>query len=198
MKSTQLRRKANTASSRSRPPTRKLAAGKGKTSSQPAASSKPPKGATSHKFFNGFYAFLVIMGMVVSALGLRTRVRQTNAAPAGQVQTAGAAIDWTRDGGSAGGCQEVQVWPDGKAYSGRCTTAGPSQAVQISLKEEQVSQLRTWVGQFQSFSFDLNPSGSSTNDRIHLAFRGSGTRSATLIDEQAIESYVENLIQTGG
>jgi hypothetical protein len=144
--------------------------------------------------FNGLYALLIILGLAVSALGLRVRARQPAITPTPELQPDQIALTWRREGGVSSSCETLEIQMDGQSSISPCSPekAPNSKAFQISSGEE--NQLQSWILALQPFKADFNEPGISKPVLAHLVFQGRGARAASIQDQQAIEKYVEALV----
>lgn len=99
---------------------------------------------------------------------------------------AGLAISWHREGGIAGFCDDLTIYLTGFAYSTSCKGGQVSNQGRIHLTADQLQQVYSWVGTFQSLDFVQEDSATADAMRQHLVINGTGLRSPSLEDKQAM------------
>lgn len=161
------------------------AARKQPNKASPLSSSKNKPEDHKVKWFNIIFGVLLIGGMLLSALGGRARVSR-NISTAANQPSAGVALTWQSQS-SLGDCQQVTAYLNGHFQTGPCGKTGSDHILTTSANK----QLRDWVSTYQAFSY--HPSIPNGNSTIQLAFSGSGRRTATESEEQAIEGLAEEL-----
>lgn len=137
------------------------------------------------KWFNIIFGLLLIGGMLLSALGGRSRVSR-GVSTASTVSPASVAFTWQRQS-SNGACEQVTTYVNGHFQNGPCGNTSRDQV----LKTTAAQQVRSWVSTLQAFSYI--PPTQDGKSSIELAFTGSGKRTATAEEQQAIESLAEQL-----
>jgi len=137
------------------------------------------------KWFNIIFGALLISGMLLSALGGRSRVNR-NISVNSNLSSAQIAFTWQSQS-LEGDCEQVIVYENGHLQDGPCGKA----AQEYKLSAPVLQRVLTWVNTLQAFSYSPEPQAGNIN--VQLAFNGHGSRPATAEDQQAIEILAEQL-----
>jgi len=137
------------------------------------------------KWFNIIFGALLISGMLLSALGGRSRVNRNTVIDSNS-SIAKIVFTWQSQS-LEGDCRQVIVYENGHFQDGLCGKA--SQEYELSAPVLQ--KVLTWVNTLQAFSY--SPKQQAGNINVQLAFNGRGARPATAEDLQAIEILAEQL-----
>jgi hypothetical protein len=98
-------------------------------------------------------------------------------------------LSWHREGGIAGFCDDLAIYPNGQVVAATCGGNQPVELGQRTLAAEQLTQLQNWVNTFASFTFERTDEATADAMTISLEFTGTGTTEATDEDKQAIIDY---------
>ena len=137
------------------------------------------------KWFNIIFGALLISGMLLSALGGRSRVNRNTAIDSNS-SPAKIAFTWQSQS-LEGDCRQVIVYENGHFQDGPCGKAPQ----EYELSAPVLQKVLTWVRTLQAFSYSPEPQTGNMN--VQLAFNGRGSRPATVEDQQAIEILAEQL-----
>ena len=137
------------------------------------------------KWFNIIFGALLISGMLLSALGGRSRVNRNTVIDSNS-SSAQIAFTWQSQS-LEGDCKQVVVYENGNLQDGPCGKA----TQQYKLSAPVLQQVLSWVNTLQAFSYSPEPQTGNMN--VQLAFNGRGSRPATVEDQQAIEILAEQL-----
>lgn len=110
------------------------------------------------------------------------------------------ALDWSRQGGIAGFCDEVTVYLTGDYTVGNCKTPSPTPgatpvpALPPHLTSDQLDQLYGWYDTLASFDYNYTDPAVSDAMTTKFTFVGHGKQRATDQDIQAINDFASSLI----
>lgn len=101
---------------------------------------------------------------------------------------------WTREGGIAGFCDEVNVSAGGWVYASSCKN-GTQEPMVFRLNDEQLKMLYEWVDTYASFTLEQSdPAGVADGMKMALTFTGEGQKQATKSEQESIATFIGNLI----
>ncbi len=102
-------------------------------------------------------------------------------------QNAGLVMTWTRGGGIAGVCNELNVYASGMAYATSCRGSQSGNLGMAYLNPDQLKQLYSWQESYRRFEIDRTPPpGTADGFSTTLVFMGTGTKTATTLVDQAL------------
>ena len=156
---------------------------------------QPPSGSLSPspskisqrklKWFNILFGLLTISGLIVSALGGRTRLSRGASA---LIEATPSSVVLTWQGQSSTEiCKQLTIYNDGHFQSAACGQTGSDQV----LSTADITQVKTWVSTYQAFTF--HPYTKDGIPVVQLNFEGYGPRAATAEEQHAIEIFAEVL-----
>jgi predicted outer membrane protein len=112
----------------------------------------------------------------------------------------GLVLDWNREGGIAGFCDEVTIYLTGDYYVSSCKTpsptAGPTPTPELpsQLTAAQLEQLYAFYDTLAGFDYQYTDPAVADAMTIRFTFAGQGEVSATDEDVQAINSFASGLV----
>ncbi len=90
---------------------------------------------------------------------------------------------WQRSGGFAGICQRLMLYADGGYLLQDCVKNRA--LAQGTLSGDSLSQLKDWIGRYQSFGWQKqNPPGSADMFEDQLSFNGQGSQAASAAQQE--------------
>jgi len=110
------------------------------------------------------------------------------------------ALDWHREGGIAGFCDEVTVYLTGDYYVANCKTPTPTSApttrpsLPLHLDPDQLVQLYTWYDNLATFDYSYTDPAPTDAMTTRFSFNGRGKQPATDEDIQAINDFASSLV----
>ena len=110
------------------------------------------------------------------------------------------ALDWHREGGIAGFCDEVTVYLTGDYLVNNCknppatSVATPEPSLPLHLSPVQLEQLYGWVDSLATFEYAYTDPAVSDAMTTRFAFSGNGKQAATEEDIQAINAFASSLL----
>lgn len=110
------------------------------------------------------------------------------------------ALDWHREGGIAGFCDEVAVYLTGDYLVNNCKNPAPTPVVTPEpalpprLSPEQLEQLYAWVDTLAPFKYDYSDPAVSDAMTTRFTFNGQGEQEATEDDIQVINAFASGLL----
>ena len=103
------------------------------------------------------------------------------------------ALNWHREGGIAGFCDDLKLYLTGFAYASSCKNNSGQDAKIGRLTTAQLDQLYTWVDGFKSFALDHTDPASADAMTVKVAFTGADTKAASPEEQQAIQTFAADL-----
>jgi hypothetical protein len=94
------------------------------------------------------------------------------------------AFTWHREGGIAGYCDDLTVFPDGSYVADSCKFERP--AVPGELSAEDAAQVDQWLAAFHPFLYDVSDAATADSMTVRLDFAGQGQGEASADDIQAM------------
>jgi hypothetical protein len=110
------------------------------------------------------------------------------------------ALDWNRQGGIAGFCDEVTVLLTGDYDVSNCKTPPPTAAATLEptlplhLSPTQLDQLYGWYDTLETFDYEHTDPATADALTIKFTFQGNGTQPASEQDIQAINDFAYGLM----
>lgn len=105
-------------------------------------------------------------------------------------------IIWHREGGIAGFCDQLVIYPDGDAVASTCQTQPASETAMGSLTPEQLQQVNGWLERYQSFTYDQRDPAVADAMTVRLVFNGSGSESVTEEVQQEMLLFAQEIYGT--
>jgi hypothetical protein len=114
-----------------------------------------------------------------------------------QVQPATLALNWKREGGIAGFCDDLTVFRSGEIYTQQCKTGdGKMGTFANSLSAQEQKQFSDWMTQFGEANLDASdPAGVADRMVVTLNLFGAGSKQPTKAEQQALFEFAQNLYQ---
>lgn len=114
-----------------------------------------------------------------------------------QVQPATLALNWKREGGIAGFCDDMTVFRSGEIYTQQCKTGeGRMATFANSLSAQERKQFNDWMTQFGQANLDASdPAGVADRMVVTLNLFGTGSKQPTKAEQQALFEFAQNLYQ---
>lgn len=102
-------------------------------------------------------------------------------------------LNWRREGGIAGFCDEVTVFADGSFMVANCAGQPPTRS--SHLNDQQMGELANWVNTFSSFNDGPDDTTATFPDQMFVKtiFKGAGTTQAGPEDIAAISEFASLL-----
>jgi hypothetical protein len=98
------------------------------------------------------------------------------------------ALNWHREGGIAGFCDDLGLYANGNVYARSCK-AGPLQSgIHARLSGERLAQLEAWIGSLCSFGFEQSTGAVADAMTVRLTFQGMGTGEAS---QEQVEAMLD-------
>ncbi len=101
----------------------------------------------------------------------------------------GLALDWHRQGGLAGFCDEVAVYLDGSVHITNCKGLNAS----ATLTASQLELFYSWLDGLQPIDYKHSDPGSADQMTVSLTFKGNGPKKAENATIQAIIDFAASL-----
>ena len=98
-------------------------------------------------------------------------------------------LNWHREGGIAGFCDDLLVYASGEVNTAVCQGGSAEVTRQGTLSASQIEQLQAWLAQFQPFSLEQTDPATADAMTLRLSFSGTGTTAPTDSDKQAILGF---------
>jgi hypothetical protein len=105
----------------------------------------------------------------------------------------GLVIGWHREGGLAGFCDDLSVYVTGAVSASSCKNGQADDLGQTWLDTQQLTQLYQWLDSLGRFEYAPKTDATADAMTTTLIFTGRGSSPATENDQQAIETFAENL-----
>jgi hypothetical protein len=113
------------------------------------------------------------------------------------------ALDWNREGGIAGFCDEVTVYLTGDYSVSNCKTPPPSPAATLEptlplhLSSTQLDQLYGWYDTLKTFDHEYTDPAVADAMTIKFTLQGHGQQPSSDQDIQAINDFASGLVVQG-
>lgn len=104
------------------------------------------------------------------------------------------AIEWSREGGIAGFCDEMAVSRGGWAQPATCRGGRQANLLPRRLSAEELEQLYAWTDRLESFEYEQSDGAVADSMTIRLVFRGSGDAAASESERAEIARFAESLL----
>jgi hypothetical protein len=102
-------------------------------------------------------------------------------------------IQWSREGGIAGFCDELTVSIAGEAIAYSCKGEQVQVLGQDFIKDDELQQMYVWVDEFHSFEFESRDDATVDIMTVRLNFRGRGNTLPNEMDQQKILDFSSEL-----
>lgn len=96
------------------------------------------------------------------------------------------AINWHREGGIAGFCDDLGLYANGNVYARSCRTGPLHNSVHARLTGDRLAQLESWVNSLGSFEVERSTGAVADAMTVRLTFQGTGTGEASQEEVQAM------------
>jgi hypothetical protein len=96
------------------------------------------------------------------------------------------ALNWHREGGIAGFCDDLGLYANGNVYARSCKMGSLHSGIHARLTGERLDQLGSWVSALGSFEIEQSTGAVADAMTIHLAFHGAGSGEASESQVQAM------------
>jgi hypothetical protein len=133
--------------------------------------------------------------IVLEAKGVQYEYHVT---PTGDlIQPATLALNWKREGGIVGFCDDLTVFRSGEVYTQQCKTGeGKMGTFATLLSSQEQKQFNDWMTQFGELTLDASdPKGVADRMVVTLNLFGTGSRQPTKSEQQALFEFAQNLYQ---
>lgn len=105
----------------------------------------------------------------------------------------GLALAWHREGGSAGFCDALTVYRTGLVYASSCKGDEPQNLGKTRLDADQLTQLYTWVDEFQNFEMEEKDPAVADAMSVQVIFSGTGQAPVSTEVQADIERFAASL-----
>jgi hypothetical protein len=102
-------------------------------------------------------------------------------------------IQWSREGGIAGFCDELTISFAGEATAYSCKGEQTQVLGQDFIQDDELQQMYVWVDKFHSFEFESRDDATVDIMTIRLNFRGRGDAQPDEMDQQQILNFSSEL-----
>jgi hypothetical protein len=103
------------------------------------------------------------------------------------------ALNWHREGGVAGFCEDLVIDQTGEAQTMSCKEGASQNTGQMRLNNGQIQQLESWLSRLEPFQIDQTDNATSDALIIQMSFGGMGTQPATETDQHEIEAFAATI-----
>lgn len=110
---------------------------------------------------------------------------------------AGLAMEWSREGGFAGFCDQMLVYGSGQAPASSCKTTPASMLGARWLSSPQMALLFGWIDGLSAFQYQQKDQATADAMAVALSFAGRGAAEASAADQQALLDYAHHLFTFG-
>jgi len=101
-----------------------------------------------------------------------------------------ALLEWDRQGGSAGHCDRMTIYPDGRVVAVRCLNRIDRETVETTLTADQADELNAWADQFAPFS---RRESDITRAAMRTVLEGRGEAVPTTEEKTAVAKFAKDL-----
>jgi hypothetical protein len=101
-----------------------------------------------------------------------------------------ALLEWERQGGSAGHCDRMTIYPDGSVVAVRCLNGIDRETVESALSADQANQLNAWADRFAWFS---RRESDITRAAMRTVLEGRGEAVPTTEEKAAVAKFAKDL-----
>ena len=110
----------------------------------------------------------------------------------------GVALEWQREGGLAGFCDELSIYRSGDVFASYCGEQMPVDIMHMRLDAGQMEILYEWLDAFQPFEHGQTDDATADAMRLQLVFNGDGEMVAQDADKQAMLDFAQGLYNEAG
>ncbi|MCB0095476.1 MAG: hypothetical protein KDE46_07120 [Caldilineaceae bacterium] len=104
------------------------------------------------------------------------------------------AIRWHREGGFAGFCDDIAIYPTGDVTISTCRGNQSQELAHIHLDAGQQATLNDWLVQLQSFKLEHKDPAVADALAVRVQFNGVGNAVASAAERAAIADFAQNLL----
>ena len=115
---------------------------------------------------------------------------QGNSQPTG---SAPVALEWSREGGIAGFCDNLLISTDGQAVLSNCQKESPVEVGRTQLDADQLALLQDKLQKLKPFDFEQSDAATADAMTVKLKFNGNGSAEASDADKQALLDLASSL-----
>jgi|GEM_PF-4400541 len=101
-----------------------------------------------------------------------------------------ALLEWDRQGGSAGHCDRMTIYPDGSVVAVLCLNGIDRETVETTLSADQANQLNAWADRFAWFS---RRESDITRAAMRTVLEGRGEAVPTTEEKAAVAKFAKDL-----
>jgi type IV secretory pathway VirB10-like protein len=101
-----------------------------------------------------------------------------------------ALLEWERQGGSAGHCDRMTIFPDGSVIAVLCLNGIDRGTVETTLSADQADQLNAWADRFASFSRRESDIAAAA---MRTVMEGRGEAVPTTEEKTAVAKFAKDL-----
>lgn len=112
----------------------------------------------------------------------------------GEQLPSGVILNWKRSGGIVGHCDNLSIYDDDSAELATCRNNGTPARFQLT--DAQAQQVKDWRARFQSFTTQSSDNGAADGMNISLSFQGSGTQAAPQADQDAMQRFAADIVDS--
>jgi hypothetical protein len=112
------------------------------------------------------------------------------AAPSTEPEGPAALLEWERQGGSAGHCDRMTIFPDGSVIAVLCLNGIDRGTVETTLSADQADQLNAWADRFASFS---RRESDIAGAAMRTVMEGRGEAVPTTEEKTAVAKFAKDL-----
>jgi hypothetical protein len=114
----------------------------------------------------------------------------------GRVQPVTLALVWRRSGGVAGFCDTLTVFLSGEVFASQCKPQAEGKVGIFAdlLSSQEQAQFNDWIARFAETDLDASdPKGVSDRMEVTLKLLGTGSKTPTESEQQALFQFSQNL-----
>jgi hypothetical protein len=112
------------------------------------------------------------------------------AAPSTEPEGPASLLEWERQGGSAGHCDRMTIFPDGSVIAVLCLNGIDRGTVETTLSADQADQLNAWADRFASFS---RRESDIAGAAMRTVMEGRGEAVPTTEEKTAVAKFAKDL-----
>ncbi|MCO6449230.1 MAG: hypothetical protein J5I90_00450 [Caldilineales bacterium] len=102
-------------------------------------------------------------------------------------------LDWHREGGTAGFCDDVTIYSSGEVLFGSCTGNEPADIAETELDAADLATVLGWSESLQSFDHVTSDDATADGMTIGIQFTGSGDQAAGPADIALMSDFAHGL-----
>jgi hypothetical protein len=100
-------------------------------------------------------------------------------------------LNWKREGGIAGFCDQLAIWNSGKVQATSCKPAGASRTGR--LQKHHAAQLQQWIRSLRTTAIADNDAGVNDSLSVSLSLKGKGGNAPSAQEKQAMLDFASEL-----